>query len=181
MGKPKQLLAYKGKTLLDHTISQSHASSTQLTVLVLGANADAILESHQHPQLFSVINSDWQQGMSSSIRSGVKAALESDPDIENIIITLADQPFVDAQLIEELISRRDQSGKNIISCSYGGTVGTPSLFSSKYFGELLGLEGQNGAKALITRQLSDLETIPFPLGHIDIDTEEDYNNLINLT
>jgi molybdenum cofactor cytidylyltransferase len=56
-------------------------------------------------------------------------------------------------------------------------MGTPVLFTKKYFAQLLALIGNSGAKAIIAENLNDVATIAFGMGHIDIDTMADYTNL----
>ena len=46
MGEPKQLLAYKSDTLLGHAIKTVNKLSLGKPLVVLGAHADLILESH---------------------------------------------------------------------------------------------------------------------------------------
>ena len=70
-------------------------------------------------------------------------------------------------------------GKGIIACAYAGTVGTPVLFNKKYFSELLNLKGKQSAKQLLDKYVIDLSSVPFAGGEIDIDTQEDYQKLVN--
>ena len=67
---------------------------------------------------------------------------------------------------------KEQAG--IIACTYSTTIGTPALFSQRYFTELLSLPPNQGARALLRAHPEDLATIEFPEGAIDIDTEQDY-------
>jgi molybdenum cofactor cytidylyltransferase len=66
-----------------------------------------------------------------------------------------------------------------VSSTYAETLGTPVLFHKKYFNALLELKGQEGAKKIINAFLNDTVSVSFEKGDIDIDTEEDYNELIS--
>ena len=179
MGKPKQLLPYHGKTLLDIAISAALDTTFRPVVVVLGAYAKEILEIPGDPGVIYAENQNWEQGMSSSIAFGLRKLLAENPSVENAIFTVADQVHISGSILRELHAKHQAVQQNIITCSYGQTTGTPALFNKKYFEELCNLNGPNGAKALIKQYIDDVASIPFEKGEIDIDTEKDYNNLIN--
>lgn len=179
LGKPKQLVSYQGKTLLDIASMAAIESSCKPLVVVLGAYASEILEQHQHAGISYIINESWAEGMSSSISAGLTTLLAQDNTLQQLIIAVADQPFISSEIFEILIKKQQHSGKSMVASSYAQTIGTPALFRRKYFDELLSLSGNEGAKHLLKQYPEDRETISFELGHIDIDTETDYNNLIN--
>ncbi|KQR70417.1 NTP transferase domain-containing protein [Pedobacter sp. Leaf176] len=179
MGRPKQLLKFNGQTLLNIVIIESLKTIFRPVVVVLGAYAVEIQQASANPDVIYSVNKDWENGMSSSISLGLKVALENNPKIEDVIITVADQAHISWEIFEELRSKQEKSQKNIVASAYAQTTGTPALFNKKYFEELLTLNGAKGAKSLIKQYVEDTTTIPFELGHIDIDTETDYNNLIN--
>ncbi|WP_432714183.1 nucleotidyltransferase family protein [Pedobacter sp.] len=181
LGQPKQLLAYRGKTLLRLTMDAALASDFRPIIMVLGAYAGEISKRHSTPEITCVINENWEEGMSSSIAIGLEALLKQQADVGNAIISVADQAFINAGIFESLAKTHEAKGKNIVACAYAETKGTPTLFNKKYFEQLLSLTGNRGAKHIFEQHPEDLETIDFELGHIDIDTATDYINLINHT
>ena len=78
-----------------------------------------------------------------------------------------------------MLALKDQSGKRIVACSYAGTLGTPVLFDRDYFNQLKSLSGNQGAKNIVKLNIPDVCPIEFEKGRIDIDTKEDYENLIS--
>ena len=180
LGKPKQLLDHQGKTLLEITSEAAiEASSGNPVVVVLGAYADKISKHHHETNITYIVNESWEEGMSSSISAGLTTLLAQNSAIEQVIIAVCDQPYISAEIFESLIKKQEQTGKSIVASSYAQTIGTPALFNSKHFDELLSLSGNTGAKHLLKKYAGATETISFELGYIDIDTETDYNNLIN--
>ncbi|WP_295655213.1 nucleotidyltransferase family protein [uncultured Mucilaginibacter sp.] len=177
MGQPKQKLLYHGKSLLQHAVQAALNSTCRPVIVVLGAYADIVLADIKGEPVVVIHNSNWEEGMASSIRVGIME-LEKDDDITGAIIMLCDQPFVDAALIDSLIAQKEKTGKGIVACYYGDTVGVPVLFDRKYFAELLLLKGHDGAKKLLHSFKKDVITIPFALGKVDIDTIKDYENLL---
>lgn len=174
MGEPKQELLYKGETLLQHAINAALATDCQPVVVVLGGNTALHLPEQAIKPVTTAHNPDWQEGLSSSVRTGLSALLASEPKVEGVIFMVCDQPYVEASLLNSLIHTKTASGKGIVACQYKDTLGTPVLFSKAYFDELLYLRGKEGAKKLLFRHNEDVADIPFALGAIDIDTPEDY-------
>jgi molybdenum cofactor cytidylyltransferase len=178
MGQPKQKLQYKGKSLLQNAIDSALTSACELVVVVLGSHMDDILPEIKNEPVTIIQNQQWQEGMASSIRVGI-TELEKNTSIDSVIIMLCDQPFVDAALLNNLVQKKQENEKGIIASSYKNTLGVPVLFSRNYFPHLLLLQGQEGAKKIISRFEYDVSTIPFVTGAIDIDTPEDYESLFS--
>ena len=99
-------------------------------------------------------------------------------DVEKIIITVCDQPFITSALFKQLYQTQNKSLQPIVACAYADTIGTPALFTQKYFDALLSLQGDEGAKKLLKSNAEDVASIDFPQGAIDIDTRKDYEDLL---
>ena len=179
LGRPKQLLQYKESTLLKNTISEALKVEHSFVIVVTGSNHDLIVKELNSPEIIFSFNCNWEHGMSSSIAKGLNELLLLNPDCEKCILAVCDQPFVTSSIFENLIFESDKTGKGIAASSYSVTLGTPVLFQKKYFQELLELKGQEGAKKLIKKYAKDVVSVPFEKGNIDIDTEEDYSQLIS--
>lgn len=177
LGQPKQLLMYKGKTLVRKAIDTAFESKSNACVLVIGANLELISNEVQDTKVDIVINKDWESGMASGMQKGLEF-LENRIAPDQVILMLCDQPFVDSELLNSIIEKQAKSGKGIIACHYNDTIGVPALFSRKYFPKLIDLKGSEGAKKIIYAYQDDLLKIDFPNAAIDIDTPEDYKRLI---
>lgn len=177
LGTPKQLLKYAGQSLLQNSIDAVTDSSIHPVIVVLGANAEIIKKEIENNKVHVVVNTEWHEGMASSIRYGIKILSELDPLTEGIIIVLCDQPHVTSELLANLMRTYRETGKNIVACHYRDTFGPPVFFHNTMFPELLLLKGDVGAKGLISQHTSEMELVSFPEGSIDIDTEADYKNL----
>ncbi|AKQ45621.1 hypothetical protein TH63_08110 [Rufibacter radiotolerans] len=179
LGKPKQTLVYQGQTLLQRAVETAIASGFSPVVVVLGAQADKLKTDVETLPVTIALNADWQDGMGGSIITGLKTLLKLAPQTESVIVLLCDQPFVDASLLQDLALQQAETGKGIVACGYGQTVGTPALFHKQFFPQLFTLSGQQGAKKLFTQFKEDLEVLPFSKGEIDIDTPEEYDQLLS--
>lgn len=177
LGFPKQTLLYHGKTLLELSIAAGLRSKCSPLIVVLGANAESIEDGIKQYNINIIYNAEWAEGMSSSIRAGVKAIMK-DHTIENMVIMLCDQPFVTNIVIDNLLDKQKASGKKIVACTYKETAGVPALFNKSLFGELSTLTGQEGAKKIFNIHQEEIAFIEFKKGAIDIDTLTDYRELI---
>ncbi|WP_296149543.1 nucleotidyltransferase family protein [uncultured Flavobacterium sp.] len=176
LGQPKQLLEYQGKSLLKNSANQALAINDAIVIVVSGAENTSLEKELQNTKIILCHNNDWQLGMSSSIRTGLKKALEVQPQISACIISVCDQPFISENIFKTLVLKHKSSDK-IIASYYAETAGTPVLFPKKYFPELLNLTGNEGAKKLLNAT-KELFLVNFEKGEIDIDTMEDYQKLI---
>lgn len=177
LGQPKQLLIHKGKTLLQHVYDEALKTNISTIIIVCGSNAQLITENLNHKAIV-IKNEGWHNGIASSISAGVSKLLKLNPQTEKFILSVCDQPFINAKLFENLIKEHTKTGKGIIASVYAGTLGTPVLFHEKYVNELMALQGNEGAKKLLKIYQYDLASISFENGEIDIDTTDDYLKLL---
>lgn len=180
LGHAKQLLLYKEKTLIEHVVDEALSALLDPVIVVTGANAEQVIQALSHDEVEIVFNPHWEKGMASGIVLGITKLQELNI-AEDVIVAVCDQPFVSKELFQQLIDKKVETGKGIIACSYADTIGTPVLFSHKYFEELSGLKGEDGAKKLLKTHKKDVALIEFPQGSIDIDTQKDYQNLLKRT
>lgn len=178
MGRPKQLLSYQGRSLILHAVEVALASMSQPIIVVLGAYLEQIKPELMPKAVQVVENSQWQEGMSSSIRAGISMLLKTNPKLDAVIISLADQPLVSPQIFNQLIQSYQETQKVIVASKYNETTGVPALFSNALFPELMQLEGDKGAKALIQKYIDTGLILLTPEAAIDIDTPDDYKQLL---
>lgn len=178
MGRPKQLLPYRGKPLLQHTLDLVSELLVCGSVLVLGASNEAISTVIDPGTTRIVVNPDWASGMASSLVYGLQKSLEYCPEMDQLLILLSDQPYINRSLLVKLLDTHHSERPLITASQYGQTNGVPALFSKLLFEELLGLEGDRGANRLIKKYSGQCVPVPFELGAVDIDTPEEYAGLL---
>lgn len=146
-------------------------------VVVTGAYAPEVSAELAGLDVQLAYNESWEEGMGLGIVAGLSALKDLAPGLNQVIVSVCDQPYISAELFGQMIERQKETGSGIVACAYADTLGTPVLFGQQYFEDLLRLNGHEGAKVLLRLYHSDVTDIPFPKGHIDIDTEEDYQEL----
>jgi molybdenum cofactor cytidylyltransferase len=178
MGRPKQLLPYHGKSLLEHAVDTANDADANPVIVVLGANAELLEKEIDEKKVHIVENKEWKEGMASSVRCGLTTLLHIAPAVDAVIIMVCDQPFVSFSLLNDLITVQKNTRKPIVTSQYENAIGPPVLFHKSFFPELLELKGDAGARKIIEQRSNDVATILFKKGDIDIDTEADYKSLL---
>ena len=175
LGRPKQLLPYLGKTLVEHAARTAIASGAHEVVVVVGAESDAVREKLSGLPVRIVRNRDWQTGMGSSIRCGVESLSSH---VDSVVISLCDQPQITPDLLRNLASKAATSSSSIAASSYDGVLGAPSAFGKELFKELTSLAGDSGARDIIRNATQQIERVEFSGGNVDIDTPQEYQQLV---
>ena len=172
-GQPKQLLTQHGQSLIRRIVDAAIGIQTGPVIIVLGANESDIRQEIPDLQITIAINPNWQEGLASSLRIGLSTL--ADEPVDAFLIALTDQPYITADLLHQLITTRQQTGRGIVACRYGesGHLGVPALFDSHHKAEFLQLTGDTGARKLIQTYQHDCAEVLFPLAAIDLDTWQD--------
>lgn len=160
-----------GKPVLQWCIDQLLSSGVDCVCIV---TRDSMKERDLggDDRLKFVINDDPAAGMSRSIRAAL-TKLEGNPDA--VMIVNGDMPFYGAENYRKLIALWEETDGGIAASYHSGETMPPSIFSRKYFSDLLALEGDRGAKKVIHKNVSEVKylSIEDPDCFTDIDTMED--------
>ena len=187
MGRTKQLLPFRGKTILECVIDSALASGLHRVVVVLGHQADLLqplLENGDpHKPLPEkrgvevIVNPLYRQGQSSSLKSGLHALSE---ESEAALFLLGDQPLITPKLIDLILAAYQASPSPIVLPLFQGKRGNPVLFSRETFPRIEALGEDCGARLLFQEYATRLLAVAVddPAIHFDIDTQEDYQRLL---
>lgn len=178
MGRPKQLLLWRGHPLVRHVAEIALAVPNTSVHVVLGAHREAVAEALQGLPLRLCTNEGWSEGMGASVCAGLRAVLDDEPAAAAVLFLLCDQPMITADLLCEMI-RMHREGAEIVAAFYRDTLGVPALFGASLYPELLALRGDQGAKKIIQRHRDRAAVVPFQEAGVDFDTYEDYERATN--
>lgn len=178
MGQPKQLLSYKGKTLLRHAVETALTLQASPIIVVLGAHSESIRPELDDLPVGIVENSDWRGGMGYSLRAGLQALQSGWPQTAAALFLLCDQPHITSELLCRL-EQEWRHGATLAATQYETRHGVPAIFDAMWFPELLALQGAEGARQLLAKYADRVIAIPFPPGAIDVDDPADYAALLS--
>jgi molybdenum cofactor cytidylyltransferase len=177
-GQPKQLLIFRGETLLRRAVRLAMEARCAPVLIVVGGSGNTIRDSLRETSAVIVDNPEWERGLGTSIRCGLEHLIGSSPATDAVILLACDQPWVEPATLTALLAAQEKTKKPMVASSYAGTLGVPALFDRSCFGDLLALPDDSGAKSLIASRPSDVAAIVFEEGAIDIDTRADFQRLI---
>jgi molybdenum cofactor cytidylyltransferase len=182
MGRPKQLLPWGKKTMLQHVVDTVRAAPVDQVVLVLGSQAEEILESLDlgqqpvTPSIRVVINAHPKRGLSSSIQVGLTALND---DVDAALFVLADQPAITPQIIGAIVECYRQTHAPIVAPVHQGRRGNPVLFARETFPALMRVREDQGGRAILGQYVARIEQVEVSTDAIfqDIDTAGEYNRI----
>lgn len=181
MNSIKQLEKIDGKTLLEITLNKIKSIYSSTIFCVLGANSDKIKSEINTKNIQFIKNDNFENGLSSSIVSGINYFKKKELNFDGVFILLADQPAIEITYLENMLHLFLENKDTIIASNYGLKLGVPVIFPKKYFSKLLLIKGDKGAKEFINNRIEKVLTPKQKTNFLDIDTKEDlqlYKNSI---
>lgn len=133
MGFPKQLAEVKEKSLLQLIIDKVN-NKFEYSSVVLGSENEVISEKVDFKNSNILINENWSEGITSSIRTSL-FFYQGQKEIDNVIFFLADQPEVESEVIDGLIND-DHDGTKILIPQYRYKLGFPILVPRLFWPKL---------------------------------------------
>jgi len=181
MGSIKQLLPFRGKTILDHVIDNAHKSALHEIILVLGYSSDKVKQeidcSGDSSNIQIVINNDFLKGQSDSLKKGLERV---SCNCDGAMFLLGDQPLVTDTIINKLIYAFESSDLPIIIPYCNGKRGNPVIIAKPLFSRLESLTGDTGPRVLFKEFEHEILKVSVSEKAIleDIDTKYDYEKLV---
>ena len=173
LGESKQLLKIKNETLIEIALKNALKISSNV-IVVLGHNSDKIKEKIKDFPIKIEINPNHKEGMGTSISYGISKIEKSN----KVLIMLSDQPLIPLSHYSKLIKKSEENEELIVCSKYQNKFAVPSIFPNKYYLNLKQLEGDRGARKILEENPLDFITLDDEYS-IDIDTKNDYLNLLN--
>jgi molybdenum cofactor cytidylyltransferase len=182
--RPKCLLQLNGRSLIDRQLDAVFQAGLVSVLVVLGHHAERIQQDAalKHWGARCVVNPDPEAGHVSSLRSGLQAL---PPDLDAVMVLLADQPMIDVTAIKSLMTAYVDrpEGTHMVQPSVEDLPGNPVVFSSAVVSEILAGDVHMGARQW--QQLHPEKTYrwktPDARYRLDVDNEQDLQTLKTLT
>ena len=171
-GSTKQLAVIDGQAMVARAATTAEKACPGRTLLVVGHDASRVLAASGMHCRGSIVNESFAQGIGTSIACAARALQHV---ADGLMITLADQPLVTASHLADLVTGFQRYPDRPIASRYASTLGTPAVFPSSTFPELVELDGDRGAKRLLERL--DWAEIAFEDAAVDVDRRGDLGGI----
>jgi molybdenum cofactor cytidylyltransferase len=181
MGQNKLLLSFQGKTLIARAVDTLLASEMDEVIVVLGHEAEKVRAQLGGKPVRLVHNPDYRDGLSTSVRVGVRAV---SPQVEGIMIYLADQPLLepaDVNFMVKAFALAKDANKSIVVPLFHGQRGNPVILNASYREAMLEVVGDVGCKRVIKRYSDKVFRVEMETDHVvrDVDNVEDYEEVVS--
>ena len=132
-GQPKQLLPFRGRSLLRNAIETALDTPCGPVVVVTGANAERVESEIIDLPVLIARNGNWDQGIGTSIRCGIQGIFRAEQKevltTSGAIVMFCDQPFVTAAFLNRLVKASELRGCEIVAAQYDGIAAASVFFS----------------------------------------------------
>jgi molybdenum cofactor cytidylyltransferase len=175
LGSPKQLLPFRGATLLDATLTTARACGFDQLIVTLGGDAADRIRAEVDLTGTEVVESPTPaEGCASSIRAAVDAV---DPAADGIVLLLGDQPTVRPGDVAALVDAAADAPLGV--CRYEDGPGHPLWLGRDVFADLRVLHGDKAVWKVLESGRHRVAEVPVagPVP-IDVDTIEDHQRLV---
>lgn len=181
MGGPnKLLLPFRGRSVLETTLSELCAAAIGPVFVVTGYQRESVAPLLEQFPVQEVFNPDFQTGMTSSIQAGVRAAQAG----QGYMICLADMPMITAAayqlLADHFLSHLAEDERAILLPRFGEIKGNPVIFAAAYRDDILRHREPEGCRGIVQANTAHVRWVDMPDNSIlrDLDTPEDYKALL---
>lgn len=176
LGRPKQLLDYRGRTLLDATLETARRCRFDQLIVAVGGAGDDVRATVDLSGCDIVDNVHYTTGCSSSI---VAALAAIDARAEAVVLLLGDQPGVEPSSVDALRIAAVSADAALAVCRYADGRGHPFWFARSVFADLADLHGDKAVwKLLESGRYAVAEALIDGAVPIDVDTWADYERLL---
>jgi molybdenum cofactor cytidylyltransferase len=174
LGIPKQLLSWEGKPLIRWVVETALEAHLSSVVVVVGALVEPVQQILADLPVQLVVNSKWQEGISTSVISGLEAL---PANTGGAVFLLSDQPYLSSDLIRALIEEHAHTLAPVVAPYVKEKRANPVLFDRVTFPALTRLRGDVGGRAIFDQfSVLPLKWVDERI-LLDIDQPEDWEQI----
>lgn len=179
MAETKALLPWQGVPLVRYQVEQLSGAGASEVVIVLGHKANELQKALDEGELPSyahtVVNKDYRQGKTTSIKAGLRSIREP---YRGVVQLAVDQPRP-GSVLRRLIEAHLAGGNMISIPSHEGKLGHPPIFDAALVTELLEItEEKEGIREIIERHRQRVREVPIESAVVltNLNTKEEYQS-----
>ena len=181
--KNKLLLSFQGKTIIETTVSNILKADIGAVIVVVGHEANEVknILNKSFENIKIVENPDFEQGMTTSIKAGIRAAQNT----EGYMICLSDMVLIEPDeyrfLATQFFEFLKKDKQTIVQPTFENQRGNPVIFSNFYQKDILETTDTEGCRSVVQKYKKHVKLVEMPTNHIlqDVDNKENYEKLVS--
>jgi molybdenum cofactor cytidylyltransferase len=166
-GGGKLLAPWRGGALIDGALDAALAAPVMDVSVVVGADPAVAAHAGSRCGARIVHAADHARGLSASLRAGI-ASLPA--DATGALVLLGDMPLVPQAVLRPLVHAVMEGAPAAVPV-WQGRQGHPVAFSARLFPQILALEGDRGARAVLDALGDELALVEAPDDGILLDVD----------
>lgn len=170
LGRPKQLLARDGETLVHRAARLALASGASPVLVIVGADADDVAAAVSDLPVACVVNAQWRTGLAGSVRLAADT-LAAHPHAT--LLLTCDQPALEVDHLLALLEAARRAPSGSAATRLGNRVGIPAAVAPTMLRAALAVQGDRGLRDALNRPGARVIPCDAPDLGIDIDTPDD--------
>lgn len=149
-----------GQLLVERAVATLRGGGCARIVVVLGAEAERVTAEAQLGDARLVVNPAWKSGMGSSLRVGLAAVAETEPDADAAAVLLVDTPGIGPDAVARLLAAADGAGA-LLTATYKGKRGHPVVLGRDHWAGVATLATADvGARAYLVAHAAQVQGVP---------------------
>ncbi len=177
MSHEKQFLQYNNKTFIENIYNKLSELFNSEIVIITGSAHEKITSIISDEKATFINNIEHKSGLANSISKAAAYAINK-KEYDAILLTLTDQPLIQIEHFKKMLNVLEDNRYTIIASTFANSFGPPVIFKRTHLRDLINNSISSGGKNLILERKSECCFVECPSAEYDIDTDEDYQNLI---
>lgn len=144
----KYLTEFRDTTLIEFVVRQVRQWPIDEVIVVLGPQAERIVECVDFGSAMIVIDLEWDEGVAAPLRVGVDTIFRLE-DFDTMVVTYADLPGISADDVGRLLAARRDGHRPAVVPKYRYASGYPLVVGDELWPRVMGMEGDVSLENLI--------------------------------
>lgn len=156
----KYLVGLRGNNLIETVVAEVHEWPVDRVIVVLGPDAEEILDGADLGDATVVIDLEWEEGEAAALRVGIDTLYRLD-EYDTVVIGYADQPGSRPEEIARLLEQHRDGHRPATVPKYRYVQGHPVVIGETLWPRLISMEGAAGFDQILQTHPDWVEEVWF--------------------
>ena len=176
----KYLVPFRGASLIERVVAEAHDWPVDSVIVVLGPDAESILDTADLGGATVVIDLEWEEGEAAALRVGIDTLYRLD-EYDTVVLAYADQPGSSAAEVGRLLEHHRAGHRPAVVPKYRYAAGHPVVIGETLWPRLISMEGQAGFDQILQAHPDWVDEVWFDrLPNPRVRTPEDLEDILKV-